>query len=145
MIHVLDRLCVGNYTDAFTNKFNYTLSLLSDPEITDIIKKNNLGKLSKDICYVEDGDYTTFYSALDKHTETVMYHLKRGFVLIHCEAGMSRSPAFIINILVRSGFSLSDAENYVKDRVPFCSPSDSFIKAIKDYYKLETLESKFRD
>lgn len=145
MIHVLDRLCVGNYTDAFTNKFNYTLSLLSDPEITDIIKKNNLGKLSKDICYVEDGDYNTFYAAIDKYTETVMYHLRRGFVLIHCEAGISRSPAFAISVLVRSGFSLSAAENYVKSMIPFCAPSDSFIKAIKNYYKLDALECKFRD
>lgn len=145
MIHVLDRLAVGNYKDSFTNKFNYVLSLLSDPEITELVRKGNSGKFGRDICYVEDGDYNTFYSAIEKYTETVMYHLRRGFVLIHCEAGMSRSPAFIINVLVRSGFSLSDAENYVKEKVPFCAPSDAFIKAIKNYYKLDMLEDRFRD
>lgn len=55
MIHVLDRLAVGNYKDSFTNKFNYVLSLLSDPEITELVRKGNSGKLGRDICYVEDG------------------------------------------------------------------------------------------
>jgi len=145
MNFVTDRLATGNYKDAFNNKFTYVLSLVSDPEIMDCIKKGNLGKFGRDICYVEDGDYNTFYAAIDKYTETVMYHLRRGFVLIHCEAGISRSPAFAISVLVRSGFSLSAAENYVKSMIPFCAPSDSFIKAIKNYYKLDALECKFRD
>ncbi len=74
MIHVLDRLAVGNYEASFTNKFNYVLSLLSDPEVTELVRKGNSGKFGRDICYV-----------------------------------------------------------------------DAFIKAIKNYYKLDMLEDRFRD
>jgi len=133
----------GNYKDAFNNKFTYVLSLVSDPEIMDCIKKGNLGKFGRDICYVEDGDSLTFWAAIDKYTETVMYQLKRGFVLINCEAGMSRSTAFAVNILVGCGFSISAAEDMVRKSNPSYAASDKFIKVIKEYYRLEELEKNW--
>lgn len=140
---VLDRLAVGGYLCAAEKKFNYILSLVFEPEIVKEIKRSTSGCFARDLFILADGDKQGFKEAIEKYTETVVYHVKKGVVLINCEAGMSRSCAFAVNILVRMGFSLSAAEAYVRERVPEYCASDAFIQVIKEHYNLKGIEEKW--
>lgn len=140
---ILDRLAVGGYACTAEKKFNYILSLVFEPEIVKEIKRTTAGCFARDLFVLADGDKEGFKEAIEKYTETVVYHLRRGVVLINCEAGMSRSCAFVVNILVRMGFSLSAAEAYVRERVSEYCVSDVFIQVIREHYNLKGIEEKW--
>ena len=52
-------------------------------------------------------------------------------VLVHCFAGVSRSPAVVIAYLMATkGWDLEEAHEYVKERRAIIKPNSSFIKQL---------------
>lgn len=61
------------------------------------------------------------------------YCLRNGLnVLVHCNAGVSRSPAIVVGYLVVvKNYSYTDAYNLVKSARNCISPNQGFVKALK--------------
>lgn len=77
---------------------------------------------------------------LDDATEFIAMHIKRGCVLVHCGAGISRSAAVVIAYLCRyAGMSYAEALAFVKARRPQVAPADVFKEAIERWLKLDKL------
>ena len=55
-------------------------------------------------------------------------------VLVHCQAGVSRSPTIVIAYLMRQfGISTNDAFNKVREKRPIISPNIVFMSQLMDY------------
>jgi protein phosphatase slingshot len=60
---------------------------------------------------------------------------RRGPVLLHCVAGISRSPALAICYLhERHGMSLLAALDHIRSRRPVADPHPLFLRVIQEYY-----------
>ena len=86
----------------------------------------------------EDDRDLDFY--LDDATSFIAEHIRRGCVLVHCGAGISRSAAVVIAYLCRyAGMSYAEALAFVKARRPQVAPADVFKEAIEIWLKLDKL------
>lgn len=53
-------------------------------------------------------------------------------ILVHCHAGISRSPTIVIAYLMRAeNMTFTDAYNYVAKRRAFIRPNNGFVKQLK--------------
>jgi dual specificity phosphatase 12 len=60
-------------------------------------------------------------------------HRSKPTVLVHCQAGISRSATAVIYYLMRShGFALKQAVAHVKDCRPVIEPNDGFMSTLQD-------------
>jgi len=87
---------------------------------------------------IRDKDTSDITLFLDTVCDTVNAHLsKNRKVLIHCKAGMNRSPAFVIAYLVKyNGMSLEQAQNHIqKIRKIHCK--QNFMEQITKHFNLE--------
>jgi protein-tyrosine phosphatase len=123
---------------------------LGNQDATQIIKKVDLiisiGCNSKHISShvenmkisIRDKDTSDITPFLDPVCDTVNAHLsKNRKVLIHCKAGMNRSPAFVIAYLMKyNGMSLEQAQNHIqKIRKIHCK--QNFMEQITKHFNLE--------
>ncbi len=54
-------------------------------------------------------------------------------VIVHCAAGMSRSPTLVIAyLMVENKWSYEEAFNYIKKKRPIVEPNIGFVKQLKD-------------
>jgi hypothetical protein len=89
----------------------------------------------------EDDRDLDFY--LDDATEFIAMHIKRGCVLVHCGAGISRSAAVVIAYLCRfAGMSYAEALAFVKAKRPQVAPADVFKEAIERWLGLDKLATR---
>jgi protein-tyrosine phosphatase len=86
----------------------------------------------------EDDRDLDFY--LDDATDFIAEHIRRGCVLVHCGAGISRSAAVVIAYLCRfAGMSYAEALAFVKAKRPQVAPADVFKEAIERWLGLDKL------
>lgn len=86
----------------------------------------------------EDDRDLDFY--LDDATAFIAANIKRGCVLVHCGAGISRSAAVVIAYLCRfAGMSYAEALAFVKAKRPQVAPADVFKEAIERWLGLDKL------
>lgn len=86
----------------------------------------------------EDDRDLDFY--LGDATEFIATHIRRGCVLVHCGAGISRSAAVVIAYLCRyAGMSYAEALAFVKTKRPQVAPADVFKEAIVRWLGLDKL------
>lgn len=86
----------------------------------------------------EDDRDLDFY--LGDATEFIATHIRRGCVLVHCGAGISRSAAVVIAYLCRyAGMSYAEALAFVKTKRPQVAPADVFKEAIARWLGLDKL------
>lgn len=58
-----------------------------------------------------------------------------GKVLVHCDAGISRSPTLVISYLASINGSLNKSFEYVKKKRSIIQPNMGFISQLKSVYK----------
>lgn len=60
--------------------------------------------------------------------------MTQGAVLVNCAVGISRSPSFVIALLMKTrGWSLDEAFVYVKRARPKIAPNDEFMAQLRAY------------
>ncbi|CAD8167728.1 unnamed protein product [Paramecium pentaurelia] len=100
-----------------------------------------------DVAYREPGITHKVYHILDSETANIgrlfqdtntqiIEGLKRGSVLVHCAAGVSRSASVVIAYLMKTkGFGFQEAFNFVKKKRSVIQPNYGFIKQLRNYEK----------
>ncbi|KAK1168698.1 dual specificity protein phosphatase 14 [Acipenser oxyrinchus oxyrinchus] len=77
------------------------------------------------------------HARLSDHFENVAHRIhtnRGGSTLVHCAAGMSRSPALVMAYLMRyQGVTLREAHSWVKGRRPHIRPNAGFWRQLLDY------------
>ena len=75
-------------------------------------------------------------AAIQECIEFIDYHKHQGNrVLVHCEMGISRSPAICACFLYEcEGITLEKAHDEIKARRPLADPHPVLLASIKDYY-----------
>jgi hypothetical protein len=131
----------GTPMDGLTGAFhiNYFTSRGQTPVwIVDIADgEASSGMTAYSSTHEDDRDLDFF---LDDATEFIAMHIKRGCVLVHCGAGISRSAAVVVAYLCRyAGMSYAEALAFVKARRPQVAPADVFKEAIERWLKLDEL------
>ena len=62
---------------------------------------------------------------------------RKGGVLVHCYAGVSRSSSFVIGYVMRSRYmNYDDAKALVKKQRPCIYPNDGFVRQLQNYWKV---------
>jgi hypothetical protein len=81
----------------------------------------------------KDDNHETFGTARNRANAFIDYALKNNFpVLVHCNAGASRSATIVISYLMhRNNLSFEEAYVYVKTKRPIVEPNPKFICALK--------------
>lgn len=127
MDRVLDRLWIGSTRDA-----DAPLAALGFTGVLDL--RDGRRPISDDHVRVfrvdnRDGDpwtSTQIANALDFAER----HIKRGRVLIMCDAAMSRSVAMTIGYLVRTGWDEASAHEAVRRARPKAAPRRAMLTAV---------------
>ena len=87
-------------------------------EVRDNVWRSDVAYLSLPIDE-NNMDTTLYCKYLNQGLEFIQQHLQKGAVLVHCAAGINRSPTFVIAHLVQTyHWTWEFAEAYVKDRKP---------------------------
>jgi len=123
---------------------------LGNQDATQIIKKVDLiisiGCNSKHVSNhvehmkisIRDKDTSDITPFLDPICDTINAHLsKNRKVLIHCKAGMNRSPAFVIAYLIKyNDMSLEQAKNHIQ-KIRKIHYKQNFMEQITKHFNLE--------
>ncbi|AYV80996.1 MAG: dual specificity protein phosphatase 10 [Harvfovirus sp.] len=134
-IKIIDNLYLG---DANSGK---DIELLRKFNIIAIVNISG-GKLlfQQEIKYlrinITDSNKANIADYLDEVTQFILDNVKLGGVLVHCQAGISRSPSFIVAFLAKhNNMSVTDALAYVKKCRPSVRPKDKFIESIRSWHE----------
>lgn len=80
---------------------------------------------------IEDGHPIPFY-AIEKSVNFIWTEIEQGKVLVHCNLGLSRSPAIVMCYLWRCGFSLSKALKIIRSKRQVY-PHPRILSSVYDY------------
>lgn len=78
---------------------------------------------------LQDNRSADLFRAFDEALLFIEDHCKKGRVLVHCEAGKSRSATLVMAFCIKSGLcsSAEDAFEFVKKRRPCVEPNVGFV------------------
>ncbi|KAG8432005.1 hypothetical protein GDO86_020505, partial [Hymenochirus boettgeri] len=144
-VEILPFLYLGSAYHASRREF------LANLRITALL---NVSRKSSDL-YKDQYNYK-WIPVEDNHTADISSHFQEaidfidtvkctgGRVLVHCEAGISRSPTICMAYLMKTKrFTLEEAFEYVKQRRSLISPNFSFMGQLL-HYESEVFTSKVR-
>lgn len=73
-------------------------------------------------------------SKLNNKTSFIKEEIIKGKILIHCAAGLSRSPTFAISYLMRENkWTFEDSYNFVKKKKPSIKINYGFLDQLREY------------
>lgn len=82
-----------------------------------------------------DRSESTITKYIDTVTDFIYENIKKGGVLVHCRAGISRSPSFILSYLIKyCAMSVDNGLKLLKDKRPEIRPKKEFIDAITLFF-----------
>ncbi|CAM2713566.1 unnamed protein product [Rotaria socialis] len=141
MTHIIDGLFIGSEANA------KNLEELSSTQIRHIVNVT-----SHVPAYHPDQFNYYHISADDTQKQNLLNHFDQAYqfihkaiennekVLVHCVAGISRSPAIVISFLMRyAQMNMNDAYEFVKKKRPIVSPNINFMGQLLQY------ETKLRE
>lgn len=129
MTQILPNLYLGNWNDA------YDISSLKLHKITHIVNASDFDNLlPESFTYlrinIEDTksqNIETYFDYVSNWIDTVI-NVNKGIVLVHCTAGISRSPTLVIAYLVQKcRMKLNDAILLVRRLRPIVNPNEGFV------------------
>jgi len=79
-----------------------------------------------------------FWTFFDQTSSVINQIIEsQGTAYVHCQAGISRSPAIVMAYLIWKGSSFEEAYQCVKQARPIARPNESFIRQLKQYANLK--------
>jgi atypical dual specificity phosphatase len=129
MTKITDRLYLTNLKNA--QKYSNLLSL----GIKQILVVGN------DMCHHTEELKTKYIYIDDCATDDITQHfeeahefIKKDITVVHCYAGISRSPTVVISFLMKEhGMSLDEAFALCKQKRPIVDPNHGFMRQLRDY------------
>lgn len=113
---------------------------LKEIGITDIINLSDKDNVAPDefnyyqISAVDDPseDIKQYFASTNRFIENVL--ARHGKVLVHCTAGVSRSPTIILAYLIyKHGYSLDEALLFVYNKRKWIRPNEGFLLQLEQY------------
>ena len=133
------KICEQDLVFYYHKKFNFTkiISLIdSDFKLEKIIDDHLIKNF-------DDIPYKIFGYVEPKMDDIIdVLNFSKSFndtdnILIHCQMGISRSPAIAIGVLCQHGYSPKEAYDYVRLIRSECSPNTLIIKLIDEFLNLK--------
>lgn len=82
----------------------------------------------------EDSDDFRLIRFFDEAADYIHDHLRKGNVLVHCYAGISRSASIVIAYLIKyHGFSTERALKTIQQSRMQAQPNNGFIRQLRDF------------
>lgn len=80
---------------------------------------------------LEDDEEASLYHLLEPTMDFIKQHLQKTNVLVHCQAGVSRSSSFVIAFLMKElNLTFLQAKKYARERRYCVSPNGAFEKEL---------------
>lgn len=133
MTFILDRLALGDRYDALdveSLKRAGIIAILNTAEEVDYTP-------DEDLCYLKiplDDGVAIPFPYIHEAVEFIRRKIRDGKVLIHCNAGVSRSTAIAICYLYECGFGIEEALDFILSKRPFARPHPALFSSILAYY-----------
>lgn len=85
----------------------------------------------KELNIIDEWDQNIF--PLFEDANNFINSSKAGNIFVHCAAGLSRSPSFVMAYFISQGRSFSEAFEIVREKRPKIWPNIGFVAQLKDY------------
>ena len=143
---ILPWLFLGSEQNALDiNELNYhkiSFILNCGIECENTSHNNKYSYLKLDIKDLADFDIKIFFKEAHDFINKAKFNSKN--ILIHCFAGLSRSPSIVISYLMKElKYSYFDAYNFVKEKRPQIKINIDFLIILKQYENELNEERKF--
>lgn len=129
MDFLIECLAVGELADA-----------QNEPPVDVILNLSEFNYLTPRIykrLYFPDFEYVKDLSLFGQCTAFIRTHIqKRQKVLVHCFAGISRSPTICMAYLYECGMSFDEALALIRAKHPTAHPHDALLRSLHDWYEI---------
>lgn len=135
---ILDNLYLGSFEARTDPRFGAIITLVSPPEFRYISQTYPISIEHTNnvlLIPIADNGYDEIKPYLKAGIEFIDQNVKDKKVLVHCMAGISRSPSMTIAYLMSKGMSLAEAYWFVRDKRNIINPFSGFLKEISEYFK----------
>jgi len=135
---ILDNLYLGAFEARFDPTFGAIVTLVSPPEFRYISQTHPISLEHTNqvlVIPISDAGDDKIGPHLQNGIDFITKHIKDKKVLVHCMAGISRSPSMVIAYLMSTGMDMPKAYWHVRDKREIISPYPAFIKEIADHFK----------
>lgn len=125
------KLYIGNREAGKSDKLLGIKGIDAVLQIADRSYEINDGRIRKYIAITDEPnqDISKYFRDSYKFIDEMIRQDKK--ILVHCDAGISRSSTIVIHYLMKKyGFTSSQAYKYLKARRPCIRPNDGFIHAL---------------
>lgn len=126
MSHIIDKLYLGSRNDALSESF------MTETDTAVLNVAYDAEKSPYCINYLHIPLEDTYDERILPHFDTAIHFIRDNLennvrVLVHCVAGISRSPPFVICYLMAVyGMTYGDAHKKVKEKRPIIDPNTNF-------------------
>ena len=141
---------IGNYATKDADileerNIKVVISALTEEEYEDyMIAKEDFPNIEWHRLVIDDDEderISEYFFSVHKIISNALTHNKN--IIVHCAAGMSRSPTLVIAyFMIENRWSYEEAINFVRKRRPIVEPNIGFVKQLKSLeFKLKTFRS----
>jgi protein-tyrosine phosphatase len=141
---------IGNYATKDADileerNIKVVISALTEEEYDDyMIAKEDFPEIEWHRLVIDDDEderISEHFFSVHKIISEALTHNKN--VIVHCAAGMSRSPTLVIAyFMIENRWSYEETINFVRKRRPIVEPNIGFVKQLKSLeFKLKTFRS----
>ena len=141
---------IGNYATKDADileerNIKVVISALTEEEYDDyMIAKEDFPEIEWHRLVIDDDEderISEHFFSVHKIISEALTHNKN--VIVHCAAGMSRSPTLVIAyFMIENRWSYEETINFVRKRRPIVEPNLGFVKQLKSLeFKLKTFRS----
>ncbi|KAM5221443.1 dual specificity protein phosphatase 21 [Ctenodactylus gundi] len=132
---ITSRVFIGNGLTANNHLLLYSYNITSIVNASTEVRNSlfpNIKYVRVPVADVPSAHISDFFDAVSDHIHSV--DIRQGKTLIHCIAGMSRSPTLCLAYLMKHhGMSLVDAHGWVKSCRPGIRPNNGFWQQLIRY------------
>ncbi|CAF3621389.1 unnamed protein product [Rotaria sp. Silwood1] len=142
MTEILPRIFVGNILDAQNldrlNQNGITHIVNSTPDLP-LFWEKNYQYMRVDVLDLPSENIRKYFDKTFQFIDEAL-HTKNNNVLVHCSAGISRSPTLVLAYMIKKyNMTLDEAFNKMRQLRQIVDPNISFIVQLRDWEKLHQM------